>query len=394
MERLVQKYARKLVQADLAEEGEPLFAGLDDEMVCNRKPDPEDLLAQVFHGLNINSLLICRPKEPYRSILDYLVATAKTATIYPQDTETRTFLHDIPIVSEYSAPALVAALGRRKGVIAPGGRVVTFGSVSPEQAFVFFSSVCFAVFVKFMSDRLAFKRQGRPDAKALRLLKRLRPHLDRFSATVVPLAQGPFSSEEEIHQAMDQAGCLVVDRKLVDSFFGNISYCDGHRLHISQTSSSLDALPGCIDVCPLDGSSSTAITASSELGAHLQTMEQTGLRAIVHGHPKFSVVISMDCDKSRCDLTGRCHIDCPEKRSFGQIPIVSGEVGAGPTGLVNTLPKALVGHSSAIVYGHGLFCLGRVDFNDAIENMSAIESACQQACFERLGLDPPCVFSL
>ena len=55
---------------------------------------------------------------------------------------------------------------------------------------------------------------------------------------------------------------------MVDSYFGNISYRDGNTIYISQTGSSLDDLAGCIDPCPVDGSTCAAITASSEYSAH------------------------------------------------------------------------------------------------------------------------------
>ncbi len=95
---------------------------------------------------------------------------------------------------------------------------------------------------------------------------------------------------------MSQAGKQVVADRLVDSFFGNVSYCLNHILYISQTGAALDELDGCIDPVPLDGSTSAGITASSELSAHLEIIARTGCRAILHGHPRFSVILSMDCD--------------------------------------------------------------------------------------------------
>ena len=384
MEQLVRKYALKLVSAKLAEPGAPLVGGLDAELLWNR-PDPAcAVLEDVFAGLNINSLLFARPAEPYRSIIDYLAERADRA-IYPSDCETRTFLHDLPVAREFAGAAIVEALKRRKSVIIPGRGIVTFGTVSPEQAFVSFSSVCFACFVKFFSDCLTRSRTGRLDETQRRVLDRIRPLLEPIPTAPPRLAQGPFASEAEVYRALSEAGRLTVQRRLVDSYFGNISYRYGRTLYISQTTSSLDELDGYIDPVPLDGSSCAGITASSELTAHREVVAATGCNALLHGHPKFSVILSMDCQRDDCEYRGRCHILCPHERFVGDVPIVPGEVGTGPHGLCNTLPPAMKGRRGAIVYGHGAFTIGTDDFNEAFESLVAIETMCREEYFRRLG---------
>ena len=70
------------------------------------------------------------------------------------------------------------------------------------------------------------------------------------------------------------------------------------------------------------------------------------------------------------------------------VPIVPGEVGTGPFGLCNTLPAALTGTSGekrgAIVYGHGLFTLGAVDFRDAFATLMGVEHFCRAEYFRRV----------
>ena len=171
----------------------------------------------------------------------------------------------------------------------------------------------------------------------------------------------------------------------MDSYFGNISYCNETTLYISQTGSSLDALPGCVDPCPLDGSSCAPITASSELSAHLDIVKRTGAKAILHGHPKFSVILSMDCD-IECESKSECHKVCPHSRSVRGIPIVSGEVGTGRYGLCHTVPKAVEKGGGVIVYGHGVFTTGQTDFNEAFKKLVEIENACRNEYFVKMGL--------
>jgi ribulose-5-phosphate 4-epimerase/fuculose-1-phosphate aldolase len=184
---------------------------------------------------------------------------------------------------------------------------------------------------------------------------------------------------------MVQTGRFMVEHRLVDSFFGNISYLAGDTLYISQTGSSLDELEGCIDPCPVDGSLSTGITASSELTAHLRIVKETDHRSILHGHPKFPVILSLDCDETDCALDGQCHIRCPKERFIADIPVVPGEVGTGPHGLCHTLPPAINGKRGVIVYGHGLFTTGKSDFVEPFANMKAIEEACKKQYLARAG---------
>lgn len=383
MKQLVDKYAYKLAAAGLVEAGAPVIGGLDAELVWNR-PDPACAeLDKVFAGLNINSLLFAEPAEPYRSIIRYLARRAGGA-IQPSDCETRTMLHDLPVVEDFEANAIVGALKQRKSVIIPERGMVTWGTVSPEQAFIFFSSVCFACFVKFFADVLVDSRAGRLSREQRDIIEKTVPLLDAFPNTPPPLMSAPLEDEDAVYRAVIEAGRVTVEHHLVDSFFGNVSYRYGDTLYISQTGSSLDELEGCIDPCPLDGSSCAGITASSELTAHRQIVLNTGMNAVLHGHPKFSVILSMDCEKKNCPLDGQCHIRCADPRFIEDIPIVPGEVGAGPFGLCNTLPPAMQGRRGVIVYGHGLFTVAKDDFNTAFANLLDVERRCREIYFKRL----------
>ena len=383
MKQLIDKYAHKIAVAGLAEAGAPLIGGLDAELVWNR-PDPACVeLEKVFAGLNINSLLFAEPAEPYCSIIAYL-ARHCDGSIRPSDCETRTMMHDLPVVPRFEADAIVHALKRRKSVIIPDRGIVTWGTVSPEQAFIFFSSVCFACFVKFFADALADSRAGRLSDEQGVLLDAAIRLLDPVPDSPPNLLSAPYDNEDTVYRAVIEAGRITVEHRLVDSFFGNVSYRYGDTLYITQTGSSLDELEGCIDPCPLDASSCAGITASSELTAHREIVLNTGMNAVLHGHPKFSVILSLDCERKNCPLDGQCHIRCSEERFVEDIPIVPGEVGTGPHGLCNTLPPAMQGRRGVIVYGHGLFTVARDDFNVAFENLLDIERMCRKLYFDRL----------
>jgi ribulose-5-phosphate 4-epimerase/fuculose-1-phosphate aldolase len=385
MEDLIASGVKRLVDAGLAAPDAPLFGGIDDVLVWNRSGEEIALLAPVFDRLQINSLLYCRPAEPYGKVIDFLSATAE-GPIRPDDTESRTFLHEIEVSTSLSTDAVAQALGRRKGVILPGGHVATAGTVSPEQAYLYFSSVCFASLVKFLSLVLTSTRTGGPSKAAGALLEAVLPAIFHLPAPPYCLSIGPFDDEGFAQAAMAEAGREVVRHRLVDSFFGNISYRVGDTLHISQTSSALDRLEGEIDPVAMDGHSSHAITASSELSAHLEIVRNEPVRAILHGHPRFSVVLSLDCERTLCEQRGECHIRCEADRRVGDVPIIPGEVGTGPFGIATTLPPAIHDRTGVIVYGHGVFTVGRIDFNDAFARLVDIERMCRDAFLAKMGM--------
>ncbi len=378
MEQLVNKYAAKLAAQGLCETGVPLICGLDMDYVWNRNDPDCAVLEQVLQGLNINSILLARPAEPYFSMIQRLVQRYPES-IQPEDSETRTFLHDIPVTDRFAAETIIPALKRRKIIVVKDHGIVSFGTVSPEQAFVTFSSVCFACTVKFFADHIADVRAGRTAPKANELAGQTLEHYRGYLQDAryrIALAAGPFSKREDVIQALIAAGRATVDCHMVDSFFGNISYRFDDIIFISQTGSSMDELAGCIDACPLDKSSCVGLTASSEFTAHRDILTQTDNLAILHGHPKFAVVQSLLCEKKDCENKGKCHIKCKEKRRVNDVPIVPGEVGTGPHGLCHTLPPAIKGNRGVIVYGHGLFTVGRNDFTDAFNNLVDIELMC------------------
>lgn len=390
MERLIHKYLNKLREQGLAEPSGALFLGLDAGIVSNRPVEGEALtLSRVFGLMNINTLLLAEPAEPYWGIIRQLTSGTPPERIVPMDCEMRTFFHDIPVVREFTPEAIAAALSCRKAAIVLGRGIVTYGVVTPEQAFVSFSSVCFSTFVKYFYDRLVYFEDcaaagSAPDEAQVRSFQGTAREAEKAGMTgrisVPGLMAGPPRDEDGVIRMLSEAGRAVVECRLVDSFFGNISFVHKDVIYISQTGSSLDELECCVDPVPLDGSSSVGITASSELSAHREIHAKTGDTAILHGHPKFAVILSMHCLKEGCDRD-LCHLRCPEDREIGGVPVVPGEIGTGPSGLMHTVPKAMAGHRAVIVYGHGVFTSGRDDFRDPFGRLVSTEEACRYGYF-------------
>jgi len=367
----VEKYLAKLIRHGLVEGQEGVFLyGLDDEVYTNAPSVGQEVI-RLFELLNINSLIVARPEPLLWGIIDTL-ADREHGLICPCDCESLTFIHDIPVVPAFDAPTVARALSRRKGCIVRDTGIVTTGTVALEQAFIVFSSICFASFVKFFADAVNGLHgcgcAPKPDSRTIDAVSALLGKVEPLTPAKLVSRDAPVGEDRVLH-AIDEAGKALVGARLVDSFFGNISYRVGGVIYISQTGSSLDELPGYIDRVPMDGSSTCGITSSSELLAHVKTYEHTRDDAILHGHPRFSVIMSMFGEP----------LVFGEKRYIEDIPVISGEVGAGRHGLMHTLPPAMQEIHGAVVSGHGTFASCRGSFSEALERLSSIEHRCYRA---------------
>ncbi|HMK60288.1 MAG TPA: class II aldolase/adducin family protein [Dissulfurispiraceae bacterium] len=388
MLNVINKYLDKLEAQGLSKKEDSTFLAVDADLFCNRQTgDDIACLYEVLRMMNVSSLLFASPSEPYRSIIRQIVERDSECgagnIIVPMDCETRTFFHDFPVVDDLNPVAMAHALSRRKAVIISNLGIVTHGAFTPEQAYISFSSACFSMFIKYFHDSLVYfdncARNGtRIDTDYVKAFI----DIARLSVVVmrrerVALRSEPPRTEDDVAAMLMEAGRAIVTRRLVDSHFGNISYIFKDHIFISRTGSSLDELEHDIDKVPLDGSSSVGITASSELSAHKNIYLKTGLNAIMHAHPKFSVIMSMFCKEACCDRS-ICHKLCAKKRFVGNTPVVSGEIGTGPTGLAGTVPAVMEEGRGVIIYGHGVFAAERDSFQKPFDMLAQIEENSRQ----------------
>ncbi|MEK6744958.1 MAG: class II aldolase/adducin family protein [Nitrospirota bacterium] len=397
----IEKYTQKLLRDRTAVPESIRFYRLDDIVSANRHDEWLPLFSSVFQGLDITALLFARLTLPFA---DLLVARAEPGMdrLVPKDSETKGFLHDIPFIrkKEWEGASktdqttmIVRCLKERKAAIIEGLGVVSTGGVTVEQAYIGFSTIFHTTFVKYLLDVLTdgfklsnetmifegFKQAWNtsPDLSDLAFAEgpleaSVAP---RHSPHPSPLPQG---ARELIHEEICRVGRYTVEKGYVDSFFGNISYFDGKTIFISQTTSSLDELEGFIDPVPVDGSSTAGLSASSELPTHRAIYLDSAYRAVLHGHPRFSIVLSMLCDEKNCRIKD-CNRLCDRARSVCGVPIVAGETGAG--GMARSVPAAMKQQGVCIVYGHGIFSAGEKDFRDAFMKMADVENKCREEYF-------------
>jgi ribulose-5-phosphate 4-epimerase/fuculose-1-phosphate aldolase len=377
----IAKYMAKLVSDGSAHAGEIAFAAQDDTMISDGETTLAALAESVLSRLNCLALVAATPSLRFAAFLIQRAGILER-TIVPRDTETRTFLHDIPIVraSELgsdSAATIAALLGNRKGIIVEGIGIVAVGALTVEQSYINWSSVFHSTYIKYLEDILEYGFMIPGEEAAFNHFRH--ELLLPLSAEGLEFQTGPLFEKSVILKEIATVGRYTVQRRLVDSFFGNISYSNGELIYISQTASSLDELAGCIDPVPFENSSTVGITASSELVAHRSIFETTGCRAILHGHPRFAVVMSMLCAEKESCLTVDCWRDCKKVRFLGNTPVVAGEIGAG--GIARNVPPVIGATGTAIVYGHGVFSTGMSDFRTAFQSLVDVENWCRREYF-------------
>ncbi len=377
------RYMNKLVITGLAEPGAPLLGLRGDGWQWNRPHTLIPSLEKVLDTLGRQAVLYCEPAEPYRSILARLAESA-AGVVKPGDFETRIFLTDLPVAGDSEVESLGAALKGRRCILLRGGAVLATARTSLEGAFAGFSAACFAGFVTYFSAILARVRDGSMDADTRRHLREVSERLAPPPSLPAPLCRGPFEAETDVLAALEEAGSMTVRMGLVDSNFGNISYRRGNRIYISRRGAPLDELAGNITSVPVGAPSEEDAGASTELPSHRRIVIETPFRAVLHGHPKFAVILSLDCLRPDCRERGNCHRHCPHPWSVAGVPVVTGDAGGGAWGLDQTVPPAVAATGAALVYGHGLFTAGEADFNSPVERLLGIENACWALYFSIL----------
>lgn len=384
MKEQMAKYRDKLLRDRSAEPGSVCFLALDDAVVSSCADGWRPVLEKIISALDVAALLFAAPAIPFA---DLLIARAplSESRIYPKDSEIKTFLHDIPFIRREELTADPAAmiterLRERKGIILEGRGFIAQGAITVEQAYINWSSIFHGVFIKYLHDLLTdgFRLPGEREALLAFREGWLRPP----DPSPVQLSPGPLTSVKEITEQMIIAGRGTVELGLVDSFFGNISAFQDGVIHISETGAPLDELSGLIDPVPLDNSSTCGVTASSELRVHRAIYETTPYRFILHGHPRFSVVMSIFCEDEKVCPVADCATDCPRVRMLGDIPVVSGEIGAG--GVAKQAPPVVAEFGRALVYGHGPFCVGMKGFAEPFFDLMRIENFCRERYFAML----------
>ncbi|MCD6203511.1 MAG: aldolase [Methanophagales archaeon] len=166
-------------------------------------------------------------------------------------------------------------------------------------------------------------------------------------------------------------GKKMVDAGLVHSHFGNVSKRVGDYMLISTTGSMLDELEGQIISVPIDPATPDEldVIASSEVNVHRAIYKHTSALAILHGHSRYAVALSMLYEPDEQIVPE----DSESIYLLHEIPIVSGGIGSDE--LASNAASALRDHKAVIARGHGTFARGAT-VDEAFVILSSVEHAC------------------
>lgn len=109
LHNMFQETEEKLCASGLVVPLTPVMGFLDATLEWNKTGPSTSILEEIAKGLSINSILFSKPAEPYQTIVSYLAETSR-GVIYPEDCETRTFLHDLPISSSMNPEEIIPIL--------------------------------------------------------------------------------------------------------------------------------------------------------------------------------------------------------------------------------------------------------------------------------------------
>lgn len=280
--------------------------------------------------------------------------------IAPRDSETRLFLTDIPVIDRPRD-----AFDDRTVHLLRDGRLLVRSVADETQATVHRDIARFSLFVHFFGEMLAMKRAGTLPVAGKDRVRELLAALPPMRTAPPPMPNGPFADEPAARRAVVEAGNALVAAGLVDSIFGNISYRLGDTLLISRSGAPLDALEQGLVACPLSEECGKGRRASTEYPSHRLIALQGRYRALLHGHPRWTVIATLaDPASTLCGL-----------------PVVEGEPGDG---LARVLPAVVMAHGAAVVRGHGLFAAGIEDFRDPFDAICRVEAHAFERCRDQL----------
>lgn len=171
-------------------------------------------------------------------------------------------------------------------------------------------------------------------------------------------------------QSIAKFGKKLVEHRLVESQFGNISIRRDDKMFITKSGVPLDELnKNSIVELGIDEPSDLDRIASSETIVHRNIYKNTPALAIIHAHPMFAVIESMLLEKETI-----VPINIEGEYFLHEIPVVKGA--AGTPELAEYTAQALGNHKGAIVFGHGTFAIGKT-LEEAYFVTALIEQSCK-----------------
>jgi L-fuculose-phosphate aldolase len=168
--------------------------------------------------------------------------------------------------------------------------------------------------------------------------------------------------EDGVFRKMRDAGLELHDRGMVATKSGNISVRVDDCILITTHGSKLGKL-GRSDIVELDLDDSKAKRASMDAKIHLEIHRNTSWKAVVHAHPVFASLLSLEANEIRpLDVEGRFY--------FPKVPVIPWDKKAAVR-----MGRALKGKRVAVARAHGTYAAAET-LDDAVFWTTSLEHSC------------------
>jgi hypothetical protein len=225
MQIQLQRYTQRLIDEQCAKAGKIAICSQNDRICSFGNHDFAELGQQIVQELDCASVIVAEPLHPFPFLLLFR-SPPSLAALVPRDSESRSSLHDIPLVRHCQNPtdflaAICTALRKRKGCIVENIGLISQGSLTVEQSYIAWSSVLHATVIKYFEDLLTTGPQLAGEMETV--LQYKDSCLKPFNTNSFLFLPSLPANAQTIISEMSLAGQATVQLGLVDSFFGNIS---------------------------------------------------------------------------------------------------------------------------------------------------------------------------
>jgi L-fuculose-phosphate aldolase len=177
--------------------------------------------------------------------------------------------------------------------------------------------------------------------------------------------------EDAVFRKMREAGLELHDRGMVATKSGNMSVRVDDCVYMTTHGSKLGKL-GRNDIIELNLDDSKAdARASMDARIHLEILRNTSWKAVVHAHPVFASLLSLEANEIRpVDVEGRFY--------FPKVPVVPWD-----KKVAVRMGRALKGKRIAVARAHGTYAAAET-MDDAVFWTTSLEHSCNLMYLDEL----------
>ena len=184
-----------------------------------------------------------------------------------------------------------------------------------------------------------------------------------------------------IYEQFREIGRDMYVERLISSHGGNMSVRFGDRVIVKRRGAMLGRLkPHDLVETGLEKNDSGVVLPSTELIVHRAIYKATPALAVIHGHPRTAVALSLSRDEI-------APIDHEGAYLLKKVPVIAEETAFGSPQRARAIAELLKEYKIMLLRGHGSFAIGQT-LDEAFQWTSTLE-ACSQIILAAKLIDEP-----